>query len=156
MNKEGHIGLSMLFATPVVLLYPGEVYDQGLWIWICFFIGMSTWPDLDLEFEMKHRGYTHTLLASVVFGIVGALIVLHALPEYTLNAFLGGITGTWSHLVGDLLTFMGFKPLWPLSNKEIALKLFRSSDKRINRLFGKMGALTLAFALVGRGLKWSP
>jgi len=148
MRGEGHIGLNMILSTPVFLLYPGSIYDLGLWIWFSLFIGMAVWPDIDLRFELKHRGYTHTLMGSIIFGIIGAIFMLFSQPNYILQGFLGGFTGTLGHMLGDLLTFMEFKPLWPLSDKEIALKLIHTRDRKTNKLFAKTGALLLTLAIV--------
>ena len=47
---------------------------------------------------------------------------------------LGGFAGSLRHMVGDVLTYMKFRPLWPLSSREISFCLFKSSDRRVNSL----------------------
>ncbi|RLG59520.1 hypothetical protein DRN86_04105, partial [Candidatus Geothermarchaeota archaeon] len=63
----------------------------------------------------------------------------------TVPGFIGGFGGTALHLLGDLFTYVPFKPLWPLSNKEISLRLFRADNRLINVLF--LGAGFIAFVL---------
>lgn len=152
MRSEGHIGFNMILAVPVFFFYSGNIYSTGLWIWFIFFIGMATWPDIDLKFELKHRGYTHTILGALFFGIVSGLI-MYSQPKYILYSFLGGFLGTLGHIVGDLLTYLKFRPLWPLSDKKFALGLFRADDRNINMMFLKIGTILFTTTLLFKLLK---
>ncbi|RLF03000.1 MAG: hypothetical protein DRK00_09305 [Thermoprotei archaeon] len=152
MRAHGHAGLNMLLAAPVVALYPGSIHDPELWIWLIFFIGMATWPDVDLRLEIKHRSYTHTILGSLIFGILAASITASCVPECMLQGFLGGFAGSLGHIVGDALTCMKFKPFWPLNSREVGFCFFKSSDKRVNSFLAKAGSITLSLALVANVL----
>jgi len=63
----------MLIASLILLAYP-NIMDVKLWLWLATFLGMITWPDLDVKFELRHREYTHTLAGALIFGAAGALI----------------------------------------------------------------------------------
>jgi len=152
LRLEGHVGIGMIIAGVVFLFYPGNIYDKMLWIWFAAFIGMISWPDLDLRFELSHRGFTHTLAGALVFGIVGGFLFGLSNNEYFLSGFIGGFSGTIAHMFGDILTYQKFRPLWPLSNNNIALGLFRSNDKSINLLFGRIGIVVFISVLVYRTL----
>jgi len=85
-------------------------------------------------------------LAGVIFGIAfGALM---GYPNNVLGWTLGllaGFGGTTSHLLGDAFTYESFKPFYPFSNKEAALRRFRSGNKTINRSMLAIG--TFAFII---------
>jgi len=142
----------MFIASFVVALYPGSVYDTELWLWLSVFVGMSVWPDLDLRFELKHRGYTHTLAGALVFGVLGAAIFGLAHPSGALCGFLGGFGGTLSHILGDLMTYAKFRPLWPLSSREFAFGWFSARDVRVNKVFAELGTYSLFLAVLYRAL----
>ncbi|OYT32223.1 MAG: hypothetical protein B6U94_00060 [Thermofilum sp. ex4484_79] len=152
LQLEGHVGLGMLFAGLVSLLYPSNVYDDTLWIWFVAFIGMMSWPDLDLGFELTHRGFTHTLAGALVFGVISALIFGLVNVKYVFSGFVGGFSGTLVHMLGDLFTYWKFQPLWPLSKKAIAFRFFKANNKGINSLFAKTGTLVFMIVLVYRVL----
>ena len=156
VKAEGHVGLNMALAAPVLAFYPGSVYDAVLWLWFAVFVGVSTWPDLDLKFELKHRGFTHTIAGALVFGAVGALVLGLASPSYAPLGFLGGFFGTLCHVLGDLMTYTKFRPLWPLTSREYGWGLFAAKDERINRSFRNLGAGLATLALTYRMLLASP
>ena len=103
----------------------------------------SILPDIDLRLEMRHRRYTHNLLASALIGV--------ATSQAGLGFSMGFATcllGYVCHILGDLLTYMSFPPLWPIIKKEVSLRLFRSSDRAVNSAFMTIGSLALiAFIL---------
>jgi len=115
---------------------------------------MITWPDLDLRFELRHRGFTHTLAGAVFFGFVGAAIFGLARLDYAVYGFLGGFGGTLAHILGDVFTYMRFRPLWPLSSREVGLGWFRASNERVNRFFAKLGSTCFTLVLVYRLVDW--
>ena len=110
-------------------------------------VGLSTVPDLDLEFMLRHRGVTHSFAAGAVVGfVVGAassLTLLGFLP-----GFLAGFGGVALHLLGDLLTYTPLRPLWPLSRRRVSLKLFKSNNRAVNHAFLLLGAAVAGLYLV--------
>ena len=101
VQAKGHVGIGFIFASLILLVYPGNYYDTRLWVFISIFVRMTTWPDIDLRLELKHRGFTHTVLGSLVFGFIATIF---GMPHYTLEAFLGGFEGTLVHMLGDVFT----------------------------------------------------
>lgn len=150
MRSKGHAGIGLLLSSVVFLLYPGDIHNFYLWLWLAIFLGSVTWPDLDLRFELRHRGFTHTLAGAVFFGFMGAVIFGLARLDYAPYGFLGGFTGTLAHILGDAFTHMKFRPLWPLSSREVGFGWFRASDERVNRLFAKLGSLSFTLVLACR------
>lgn len=59
-----------------------------------------------------------------------------------------------AHILGDVFTYMRFKPLWPLSGREVGLGWFRASDERVNRFFAKLGSACFTLVLVYRLVDW--
>lgn len=59
--------------------------------------------------------------------------------------FTSGFGGVICHLLGDALTHMKFKPLWPFSDREVGLGWFGSGNKHVND--GMMTAGSLVFVL---------
>lgn len=144
MHAKGHAGLTLLIFS--FLMMPFGFNNYAIFI-IILATGLSSIPDIDLEYEIKHRGFTHNILFALIVGIVtGTLFYMgNSNPLYFLIGFLGGFGGIGSHIIGDVLTHMKFKPLWPFSKKEVALKLCYAGDKKVND--GLMTAGITAFIL---------
>ena len=116
MLKEGHAGLSLILFSPFLLLIQVFNVDISYALITCILmVGLSSVPDLDINFEIKHRGITHTLIFGMVVGIVFSLILGFSFGTSVgwLMGFVAGFGGTASHLLGDTLTYMPFKPLYP-------------------------------------------
>lgn len=107
-------------------------------------ITLSTLPDIDLKLEIKHRKYTHNIVAAILFGIIIGLVFNFASLSF-MNGFIAGLGGSLIHLLGDILTKRKFSPLFPLYKKKIALGFFKSNDKRVNNIFFILGFLTFMF-----------
>jgi len=105
-------------------------------------VAFSTIPDIDLRLEIKHRSYTHNLLAAIIFGLILG-VIFHYFWISFWAGFMGGFGGTILHIIGDLLTYQPFAPLAPFYRKKFALKLFRSNDRIVNRSFLGIGGMTL-------------
>ena len=141
MNREGHAGLTLLVLSPFFFLL--SLKDFNSIATLIFAVGFSSLPDIDLDFELKHRTYTHTVLFAIIAGVIFALLFNYA--GMWLVGFMGAFLGTVCHLIGDLVTHMTFNPLWPFRDMEIALGWFSSSDKGVNN--GMMTIGSLAFLL---------
>ena len=68
--------------------------------------------------------------------------------------FWGGFGGTLAHILGDVFTYMRFRPLWPLSSREVGLGWFRAINERVNRFFAKLGSSCFTLVLVYRLVDW--
>lgn len=106
-------------------------------------VGLSSLPDLDLKWEIKHRGITHTFLAGIAFGILFAFLIGYAYGLLGwIMGFISGFGGTASHLLGDAFTYAPIKPYYPFSNKEVAFCKFKSSNKTVNGTLLILGVIT--------------
>lgn len=151
MYKEGHAGLSFLLFSPFIFLFRSLGADLTYILITCFLmVGLSSLPDLDLQWEIKHRGITHTFLAGIIFGILFAVLIGYAYG--TMGWFMGfiaGFGGTASHLLGDAFTFTKLKPFSPFSQKEIGgFGLFRSDNESVNRAMLTVGVIAFIIPFV--------
>ncbi len=144
MERRGHLGLSMLaiFGSFSVLgIRDMEALFAGL-----VALALSTVPDMDMRMGMRHRGVTHSLGFAVLLGILtGAMFLYMGLPA--LLGFLAGFGGVALHIVGDMLTYRPITPMWPLSGRRIALRLFRSNSRLANGLASAAGSAALLYYL---------
>lgn len=102
----------------------------------------SVLPDIDLRFEIKHRRYTHNIVVTTLVGILLGLLIDHVgLGFWT--GFVACFLGFLCHILGDLLTYSSFPPLWPVVKREVSLRLFKSNDKIVNSLFMFIGVFSL-------------
>jgi len=141
MNHKGHAGLTLLILSPTFFLL--NLKDFNSVATLIFAVGFSWLPDIDLDLEMKHRKYTHNILFAIIAGIMFG--VLFNFAGLWLVGFMGAFLGTICHLLGDMLTYMPFNPLWPFREMEVALEKFESNDKIVND--GMMTIGSLAFLL---------
>jgi len=102
-------------------------------------VSLITLPDIDIRLEIAHRKYTHNVVAAIIFGLLSAMLY-H--PLGYIPSFLAGFSATLLHILGDLLTYMPFAPLWPFMKAKIALKLFSSSNRAVNEGFWALGLAT--------------
>ncbi len=133
MHREGHMGLTMLLFS-LAMLPIG--YSQDGVVLIVLAGAVSFIPDLDIEYGIPHRTYTHNILAALILGtIAGVLGGYYGDLRWGAIGFLALFGGIMSHLLGDAITYMKFKPLWPFSHREVAWGFFKSSDAILNRGF---------------------
>lgn len=166
MHREGHIGLGLLMYAPIA--YVLVLFD----LMQAFALGMAAmafWsfaPDVDMTLPIRHRGPTHTITAAVVSGILtagvgvylaaagtgtsGSLFQSNIVSYLAVSAFAFaiGFLGVLSHLLGDLLTPMGVRPGWPVSNRYHSLDLVLAADETANKGLSIAGAVAVAVALV--------
>jgi len=115
----------------------------------CFLmVGLSSLPDLDIQWEIKHRGITHTFFFGMIVGILFAVLIGYAYGIIGwLMGFVAGFGGTASHLLGDAFTHTPFRPFTPFSDREMgALGLFRSDNKTVNRTMLVLGVFIFIFS----------
>lgn len=89
---------------------------------------------------LKHRWYTHSFVAAIVFSI-GLFLIF---PNYTLA--LAFLIGYVSHIIIDLPNYKGCSVLWPL-NKEFCLKICKS-DGIINWILFFVFTITTIMQIV--------
>ena len=150
MYKEGHAGISLLLFSPFIMLFGIlDVDISYILITGIIMVGLSSIPDLDMKWEIKHRGITHTLIFGIGTGILLSLFFGYAMG--ILGVFMGFIAGfgaTASHLLGDALTFSRFKPFYPFSEKEIAYGICASGNRTANQIFMFGGSVLFVLSLI--------
>lgn len=144
MYREGHIGLSLLLSSPFIFLFRVFEIDVNYIVTACLLMAaLSSIPDVDVQFEVKHRGITHTVIFGVIVGFTLSILFSYFTGGvYWLIGFIAGFGGTISHLIGDALTYSKFKPFYPFSNREVAYGLFKASSKVVNRGILALGIFT--------------
>ncbi|MFC6717835.1 metal-dependent hydrolase [Natrialbaceae archaeon GCM10025810] len=166
MYQLGHFGVALLAYAPVGagVAMAGSETLALLGAFVC--VSLSTLPDCDNDLPMvDHRGPTHTVLFALIVGAalagavatVGEPILAAADPElgvegleyrpaYASFFFAVGILSICSHLAADVITPMGIRPFWPISNRHYTLRVTRAANPIANYLlfgFG-LGATALS------------
>lgn len=157
MYRFGHWGVSLLVFSPlgVALVLAGTpelaLVAGGVMCWLAML------PDVDMRIPfISHRGPTHTFAFAGVVGGAGAGLSFLILPRIgfstetttTLASFgfaVGALT-VLAHLLGDVLTPMGIRPLWPLSDRTFSLDLWRADNKIANYGLFALGVFSVAAA----------
>ena len=144
MNHKGHAGLTLLIFS--VLMLPFGLSENAIAV-IFLATGLSSLPDIDINLEIKHRGYTHNVFAALVVGIIFGFLFSYSTSDilWGVMGFTSGFGGVVCHLLGDAFTPMKFKPLWPFSDRKVGLGLFESGNKHAND--GMMTAGSIVFVL---------
>ena len=153
MNHVGHVGLTLLIFSFLALPFG---FSENAVILIVLAAGLSSLPDIDIRFEIKHRTYTHNIFAALIFGIVFGFILFYAGGLlWGIIGFAAAFGGTMSHLLGDIIAGKRLngspweiKPLWPFSDKLVGFGWFYASDKKMNERLMKMGTLAFVFYLL--------
>jgi membrane-bound metal-dependent hydrolase YbcI (DUF457 family) len=60
---------------------------------------------------------------------------------YGLVGFIAGFLGIMTHLLGDLMTYQSFKPLWPFNQKKLSYGFFEAKSKTANDGFMTLGII---------------
>ena len=129
MIREGHTGLTLtvVFSTYILLNLRGIIFMLDA----ILITMLSTLPDIDIRLEISHRKYTHNILFAVIIGIIISTLYYYLnLPLF--HGFIVGFSSVILHILGDVMTYMKFNPLYPFLNCEIGLGLFKSDNKVVN------------------------
>ncbi len=120
---------------------------------------LSTLPDIDLKLELPHRKYTHNVLFALLAGAAAGIVTSVLGFSFDLG-FYSVLVGVLTHLLGDMLTYRPFAPLYPLARRKFSLKLFHSSDRHVNSVFLLLGGAAYFVYLVKyveiRNIVWHP
>lgn len=169
MERSGHLGLALLFISPVTII--ATILVSPVWGVFTTIIAISVFhiPDLDQKVPtIKHRGISHTIWAALALGSISGAIAFWATTRLYNNppAFLTEtlqftptspiIAATivsisilivyLSHILGDILTTgsayfgMDIRPLFPVSKSSFQLRIFNSDSLMWNILFFSIGA----------------
>jgi membrane-bound metal-dependent hydrolase YbcI (DUF457 family) len=121
--------------------------------------GLSTLLDIDLQWQRQgypfhHRGRTHSILAALIAGVLFGIFMWYGFKEilYFGIGFIAGFMAVVSHMLGDLLTHMAFKPLWPFDKREVSFGICSASNRAANEGLGTVGTLAFfVYILNGQG-----
>lgn len=91
-------------------------------------------PDLDLKFKIRHRGFTHSLIA--LFGVWLTIFQFSKFVPLHPALVSALVFGYASHLILDMLTVQGIELFYP-SRQRIKLMKLRTSS-RIDYLIGAL------------------
>jgi inner membrane protein len=146
MYKEGHIGLTFLLMSIIMLPFP---YSHNNLIMIVMASALSALPDIDLEWQKQgipihHRGFTHSILFALICGIFfgGIFWMANKTLLWAGMGFISGFMAIVSHMIGDTFTYMAFKPLYPFDMREVSYGLCKASNKAVNEGLFTVGVIT--------------
>lgn len=160
MYPPGHVGLTAMLFAPLLLWFRVRDREQAATECLVSAVVLSLLPDIDsLLPGLVHRGVTHTIIAALAVGLLlPAVFRLRAdvstrlRPESVLLTGLVGIGSIASHLVGDVITPMGIRPLFPVWGTTYSLDLVRASSPMANAALLLAGglAVTLCYTVPAR------
>lgn len=167
MHREGHVGIGLLLFSPIAYVLMEFGMAEVLALSMAAMAFWSFAPDIDMGLPIRHRGPTHTLLAAGIAGTITAAIAVYfaskgtgasasfvirppilAIVAAALFGFFIGALGVISHLIGDVLTPMGIRPLWPHSDRQYSLGLVVAANKRANQVCSSIGIGAFVGAIV--------
>ncbi len=153
MYRLGHYGVALALYAPIGGALVAVGANEPALVGGGVLLALTMLPDLDSKTaRLQHRGPTHSVAFALIVGwatgLVGGLL---GGPWFVGFGVLVGTLAIVSHLVADVVTPMGIRPFWPLSERHYTLDLTPASNPRANyALFGG-GALIAGGAwLLGR------
>ena len=158
MLRVGHYGLAMLAYAPIAVRFGGTDARLAVLAGVPILLLAARLPDADRRLPLtSHRGFTHTLWFVALLPLALVSVVAGHVSPSSLDGsrwilsfgYLTALAGGLSHLVGDALTPMGIRPLWPVSDRRIAASIVRSEDPMANTLLLLAGLGALAIATSG-------
>ena len=138
MDKDGHFGFSLLIYFSFVYLL--NLVSRYVLIIGLLAAALSSLPDIDVRLRIKHRGVTHSILTGLILGIPFGYLTYNILDDFYMG-FLSVSLAFLFHILGDLLTIRSFYPIYPLADLNIALGLFRSDNRLVNKGFLASGSI---------------
>jgi len=154
----GHYGIALLVYAPIGAALVLAGHAVAAYVGGAVMVGTATLPDCDHRLPLvEHRGPTHSvpfaLLVGAGFGIAGSAVA--PAVDGTLGVdpaafgFALGCLSVATHLLGDVLTPMGIRPLWPVSDRRYTLNLTPAKSPVANYGLFALGVLVTAMTLVG-------
>ncbi|WP_121823467.1 metal-dependent hydrolase [Halostella salina] len=158
MYQLGHCGIALLVYAPIGAALVLAGHGFAAYVGGAVMVATATLPDCDHRLPLvEHRGPTHSvpfaLLVGAGFGVVGSVVapaVDGALGvDPAAFGFAIGCLSVATHLLGDVLTPMGIRPLWPVSDRRYTLNLTHAKNPLANYGLFALGVLATAVTLVG-------
>ncbi len=142
---KGHIGFTI---TLLSLLFLALGLKNPYYIKVIILsAAFSSLPDIDLRLGLPHRKYTHNILFVAITSLPLGYLTSALLNDFNLGFYSAILSGV-SHLLCDLMTYMEFTPFYPFSNRNIALRLFKSNNEFVNNAFMVSGTLLLMLYII--------
>ena len=138
MYRYGHIGISLVILSIIALIFKLNLHDPNILVPFAIIIGLTSLPDIDIKFEIPHRGFTHSLLFSIIVGIIGYLL-------FGIIGLIAGFGVIILHILGDILTYQKVRFLWPFKG-DISLGLCQADNPIANYGFLILGVFVFYLA----------
>ncbi len=149
MYQPGHCGVALALYAPVGGALVASGVTSTAFLGAGVVLALTMLPDLDTRTDrLRHRGPTHSIVFAALVGLLTGFV--GGLLAGTSGAEFGGLVGTLAivaHLLADVITPMGIRPFWPLSDRKFTFDVVLASDTRAN-------ALLFVFGVVFTGGSW--
>lgn len=109
-------------------------------------VGFAGWFLGDQLFVLAGEWVIGSGFADVGNRLIAARTVIDA-PRLATFGFVVGTFAIVAHLVGDVLTPMGIRPLWPLSDRSFSLSLTTAKNPVANALLLLLGVIATGGAV---------
>jgi inner membrane protein len=160
VHREGHLGVNLAAYAPVAFVLVALDLLRLAFIGGGVMVALAMLPDYDQQIPfVKHRGITHTvwfaLVVGAVVGVVGFLVGdgVGASLGYAAFGFVLGTLSVVAHLLGDVITPAGIRPLTPYDDRRVTFDLVKAKNPLANYGLLVVGAvLVAAFAGLGNVL----
>ena len=161
MESSGHFGFAAIVSYVLVWIAKHLDISFNWWDGAIIILGSSflaSIPDIDIRlryFGVKHRGFTHTVWFALVLAIpiyVGLDYLAEKGFQFPISphtASLIVVLAVLTHILADILNYHKIRPLAPLSNAAVSLRLFHSSNMFANAGFFLIGSAIIAAYFYG-------
>ncbi|GAA0228388.1 metal-dependent hydrolase [Haladaptatus pallidirubidus] len=156
MYRPGHFGVALTLYAPIAGVLVAAGLTDRAFLGAGLSLALAMLPDLDSKtIRLQHRGPTHSIPFALLVGLLsGAAAGVLAGVDGGVSVGLwfagfGLLVGTLtivSHLLADVLTPMGIRPFWPVSDKHFTLDITPASDPKANYLLFAGGTIIIAGA----------
>lgn len=155
MKQAGHYGVALLVYAPVAFVVLHEGNDALALVGGVVALTLAMTPDVDrIVPSLDHRGPTHSVAFALFVGavagctgwIAGTIVDPATAPQVARFAFSVATLSVASHLLADVVTPMGIRPLWPLSDRRFTLALVPAKHGLANRALLALGTCAVAIA----------
>ncbi len=143
MYQPGHCGVALALYAPIGCALIATGSPTVALLGGVVVVSLTMLPDLDTRTNrLRHRGPTHSFLFAGIVGVLTGLV--GALLAGVSGAELGVLVGTLAivaHLLADVITPMGIRPFWPLSDRKLTFDIVLAKDSQANALLFVLGVV---------------
>ncbi|WP_457550304.1 metal-dependent hydrolase [Archaeoglobus sp.] len=125
--------LAIVFAfTSLILFVAYEFLREHHLMLVATFSAALTLLALFFFAMSEHRSFSHTIFFGLICGLFAGFFTLKVFKDFYMG-FYGAFFGVSLHILGDLLTYTPFSPFYPVVNRKFSLRLFKSSNRIVNK-----------------------